>query len=73
MVENDLVGDGDGDLAGYWGGFSGDVDGSPLGFLSPLFNGEDFHGKAVQVDCRVLCGRRVFVLMTLPRRNLSLD
>lgn len=36
-------------MAGYWGGFSGDVDGETFGFLSPLFDGDDFHGKAVQV------------------------
>lgn len=49
VVINDLTADGDGDLAGYWGGFSGDVDGTALGFLSPSFNGNNFHGKAVQV------------------------
>lgn len=49
VVTNDLTADGDDDLAGYWGGFSGDVDGTALGFLSPFFNGNKFHGKAVQV------------------------
>lgn len=49
VVTNDLTADGDDDLAGYWGGFSGDVDGAALGFLSPFFNGKKFHGKAVQV------------------------
>lgn len=47
----DLTAGGDSSLAGYWGGFSGEIDGHNLGFLSPLFNGEDFHGNAVQVGC----------------------
>jgi len=50
VVSNDLTADGNDELAGYWGGFSGEVDGEMLGFLSPLFNGNDFHGKAVQVQ-----------------------
>ncbi|CAN0143713.1 unnamed protein product [Ectocarpus sp. 6 AP-2014] len=49
VVSSDLTAEGDSGLAGYWGGFSGDVDGEMFGFLSPLFNGEDFHGKAVQI------------------------
>lgn len=49
MVSNDLTADGNDELAGYWGGFSGDVDGEVFGFLSPLFNGDEFHGNAVQV------------------------
>lgn len=49
VVTNNLAADGNSDLTGYWGGFSGDVDGKALGFLSPFFNGDDFHGKAVQV------------------------
>lgn len=49
MVTSDLTSEGNDELAGYWGGFSGDVDGQALGFLSPHFNGADFHGKAVQV------------------------
>lgn len=49
MVSNDLTADGNDELAGYWGGFSGIVDGEILGFLSPHFNGDEFHGKAVQV------------------------
>lgn len=46
---HNLTEDGQDQLAGYWGGFSGRVNGSTLGFLSPFFNGEDFHGNAVQV------------------------
>ena len=49
VVTNDLTADGDDDLAGYWGGFSGDLDGTALGFLNPFCNGNKFHGKAVQV------------------------
>lgn len=49
MVSSDLTAEGDSGLAGYWGGFSGDVDGETFGFLSPLFDGDNFHGKAVQV------------------------
>lgn len=45
----DLTEDGHDNLAGYWGGFSGTVNGTVLGFLSPLFNGRDYHGNAVQV------------------------
>lgn len=48
-MSNDLTADGNNELAGYWGGFSGDVDGQVFGFLSPLFNGNEFHGNAVQV------------------------
>lgn len=55
VATNDLTADGDDDLAGYWGGFSGDVDGTALGFLSPFFNGNNFHGKAVQVVCSFVC------------------
>lgn len=50
VAVQDLAADGDSSLVGYWGGFSGEVDGSALGFLSPLFNGEDFHGNAVQAS-----------------------
>ena len=46
---NDLAADGNEGLVGFWGGFSGNVDGTALGFLTPHFNGHDFHGKAVQV------------------------
>lgn len=49
MVSNDLTAGGNDELAGYWGGFSGEVDGEVLGFLSPLFNGDEYHGNAVQV------------------------
>ncbi|CAM9243846.1 unnamed protein product [Ectocarpus sp. 12 AP-2014] len=49
VVSSDLTAEGDSGLAGYWGGFSGDVDGETFGFLSPLFDGDDFHGKAVQI------------------------
>lgn len=60
VTSNDLATDGRDELAGYWGGFSGDVDGEVFGFLSPLFNGEEFHGNAVQVH-RPFCGRRMYV------------
>lgn len=76
MVINDLVVDGDKGLAGYWGGFSGDVDGTSLGFLSPHYNGNDFHGKAVKVTLPTTSkNTRVFecvVLfeLTLERRGL---
>ncbi|CAM9247898.1 unnamed protein product, partial [Hapterophycus canaliculatus] len=49
VVIKDLTSEGNGELVGFWGGFSGEVDGQVLGFLNPLFNGADFHGKAVQV------------------------
>ncbi|CAM9457378.1 unnamed protein product [Ascophyllum nodosum] len=50
VVMNDLAADGNEGLVGFWGGFSGNVDGTALGFLTPHFNGHDFHGKAVQVQ-----------------------
>lgn len=56
VVSNDLTADGNDELAGYWGGFSGDVGGEILGFLSPLYNGNEFHGNAVQVHLVALKG-----------------
>lgn len=58
VVSNDLTADGNDELAGYWGGFSGDVGGEVLGFLNPLYNGNEFHGNAVQVHIGVLQGVR---------------
>lgn len=58
VVSNDLTADGNDELAGYWGGFSGDVGGEALGFLSPLYNGDEFHGNAVQVHLVALKGVR---------------
>ncbi|CAM9319638.1 unnamed protein product [Chrysoparadoxa australica] len=36
--------------SGYFGGFSSIVGGEAFGYLSPFFNGVDYHGQAVQVD-----------------------
>lgn len=51
---DDLNAEGGGELTGYWGGFNGEVDGVALGFLSPLSNGDGFHGKAIQVGLHTL-------------------